>query len=118
MQFLYNVLVVFHFIGLASLLGGCMVQMTTSKGERVVNAAILHGVMTQLVTGVLLVGMQEMADSLNIDPDHAKVGVKLAVAAAIAVLAFANRRRTTITDGVYGLLFALSLGNVLVAVFW
>ncbi len=48
MDFVRNTLLVLHFIGLASLLGGFMVQIAATP--RVVNNAMLHGALTQLVT--------------------------------------------------------------------
>ncbi|WP_129667824.1 hypothetical protein [Phytoactinopolyspora endophytica] len=116
-EFLYDLLVVLHFLGLASLIGGALVQMK-ARGERTINVAMVHGALTQVVTGLLLVAMQEMADSLNIDPDHPKIGVKLVVVVVVTVLAWINRSRPTVPDGLYYLVFGLSVGNVLVAVFW
>ncbi|NED99655.1 hypothetical protein [Phytoactinopolyspora halotolerans] len=117
-DFLYNLLVVLHFLGLASLIGGALVQMRTAGGERVINMAMLHGALTQVVSGLLLVAMQEMADSLDIDPNHGRIGVKLVVALVVTVLAWINRSRSSIPDGLYYLIFGLSVGNVIVAVFW
>jgi len=57
MQIVYDLLVILHFIGLASLLGGFLVQM--SSAEKGVNPAMLHGALTQLVTGLLMVGLIE-----------------------------------------------------------
>lgn len=113
MEFLEHVLVVLHFIGLASLLGGFLVQIKSSP--RVVNSAMVHGVVTQLVTGVLLVGIAEAEDY---EVDHAKVGVKLAVAVVVAVLVFANRKREVLTTGAWGLIGGLTIANIVVAVFW
>ena len=64
--------------------------MQIKSSPRVVNSAMVHGILTQLVTGVLLVGIAEADDA---DVDHAKIGVKLAVAVVVAVLVFANRKR-------------------------
>jgi hypothetical protein len=113
MEFVEHLLVVLHFIGLASLLGGFLVQIKSSP--RVVNNAMVHGVITQLVTGVLLVGTAEMQDY---DVDHAKVGVKLAVALVVAVLVFANRRRESLTTGAWAAIGGLTIANIVVAVFW
>ncbi len=113
MDFLEHTLVVLHFIGLASLLGGFLVQIKTSP--RVVNNAMVHGIITQLVTGVLLVGIAESSDEAV---DHAKIGVKLAVAVVVAVLVFANRRRDALTTAAWGLIGGLTIANIVVAVFW
>ena len=113
MEFLEQTLVVLHFIGLASLLGGFLVQIKTTP--RVVNSAMVHGIITQLVTGVVLVGLAEADDAAV---DHAKVGVKLAVAVVVAVLVFANRRREVLNTAAWGLIGGLTILNIVIAVFW
>jgi hypothetical protein len=113
MEFAYHLLVVLHFIGLASLLGGFLVQIKSSP--RVVNSAMVHGVITQLVTGVLIVGVAEMQDW---EVDHAKVGIKLAIALVVAVLVFMNRRRETLSTGAWAAIGGLTIANIVVAVFW
>lgn len=115
MDFVYNLFVVLHFLGLASLIGGWMVQI--SSRERQINSAMLHGVYTQLATGIVLVGLGEAVDSLDKDVDQVKIAVKLGVALVIAVLAWLNRKRV-ISDGLYFLIGGLSVANVVVAVFW
>lgn len=113
MEFLEHTLVVLHFIGLASLLGGFLVQIKTSP--RVVNSAMVHGIITQLVTGILLVGIAESDDA---PVDHAKIAVKLTVAVIVAVLVFANRKRDVLSTGAWALIGGLTIANIVVAVFW
>ncbi|QEE60915.1 hypothetical protein FVA74_04455 [Salinibacterium sp. dk2585] len=109
-----NVLVILHFIGLASLLGGFLTQMSAFKTKSVViNPAILHGALTQLVTGLLLVTVAEMGDG---DVNHMKIGIKLAVALAIYVIALVNRKKKPVSSAVLGIIGALTLVNVVVAV--
>ncbi|HEU4543953.1 MAG TPA: hypothetical protein VFR23_22650 [Jiangellaceae bacterium] len=117
MSIVYNLVVVFHFLGLASLIGGWLVQMG-ARGERYVSPAMLHGVLTLLLTGVILVGLAEGVESLERDIDNAKIAVKLGVALVVAVLAWFNRRRQAIPDGLYFVIGGLAIANVVVAVFW
>jgi len=113
MKLVEDLLVFLHLIGMASLFGGLFVQVKASP--RVVNNAMLHGILTQLVTGLALVGVLEAGT----DPvDHAKIGVKLVVALVIGALVLANRRRSALTGGVYGALIGLTALNIAVAVFW
>lgn len=108
------ILVILHFIGLAALLGGFLTQMSGFKTKSVViNPAILHGALTQLVTGLLLVTVAEMGDG---DVNHMKVGIKLAVALVIYVLALVNRKKKPVSNAVLGIIGALTLVNVIVAV--
>jgi hypothetical protein len=113
MEILRDILVFLHFVGLAALFGGLFVQIKSDP--RVVNNAVLHGILTQLVTGLLLVGVLEGMDK---EVDNVKIGVKLLVAIVIAVLVFANRKKTSIPNGLFFGLMGLTLLNIGVAVFW
>lgn len=113
MEILRDVLVILHFIGLASLLGGFLVQM--KPRTKVINAAMVHGVLTQLVTGIALVGLAEASDA---DVDHVKVAVKLLVAVVIAVLVFMHRRKSAVSVPVWAALGVLTVANIVVAVVW
>ena len=117
MQFIFNVIVFLHFVGLASLLGGFIVQMKSP--EKGVNPAMLHGALTQLITGVLMVGILEsnlLADEEQ--PNMMKIGTKLVVVLIITVLAFMGRKKTPPQVGLWATIGALTLLNVAIAVFW
>ena len=118
MVFVQNVLLFLHFIGLASLLGGFLVQLRTVP--RVINNAMLHGALLQLVTGILLVGVIESqkntegADTIN----NPAVGLKLLILLIITGLILVNRKKEQISNAVWlsiGLLTVLDIG---IAVFW
>jgi hypothetical protein len=113
MDVAYNLILIVHFIGLASVVGGFLVQMKSA--EKGVNPAMWHGALTQLVTGVLLVGLAEMQD---FDVDHAKIGVKLVVTIVITVLAFIGRKKPLPQVGLWGAIGALSIANIVIAVLW
>ena len=116
MDLLRDLLVFLHFIGLAALFGGLFVQLKADP--RVVNNAMLHGIATQLVTGLLLVGLLEADDDFDADASfHSKVGVKLFVALVIGVLVWVNRRKT-LPNGLFLGLLGLTALNIAVAVFW
>lgn len=113
MEIVHNLVLLLHFVGFAALFGGAFVQM---KGPvRTVNPAILHGAITQLVTGVLLVGFLEMGDG---DVNHMKVGLKLAVLVVIFALVLMNRKKDNIPAGQFWAIFGLTLANAAIAVFW
>jgi hypothetical protein len=112
MDLVKDVLVFLHFIGFAALFGGLFVQVKSSP--RVVNNAMFHGILTQLVTGLAIVGVLE-ADAADVN--HAKVGVKLLVALVIGVLIFVNRKRESLANGLFFGLLGLTALNVAVAVF-
>ena len=115
MEFIYNLLLVLHFIGLASLLGGVIVQMKSP--DKGVNPAMLHGALTQLVTGVLMVGIAE-SGGIDEELNMTKIGVKLIVVLIITGLAFIGRKRPMPQTSLWGVIGALTLANVILAVFW
>ncbi len=116
MQFLYNVILVLHFVGLASLLGGFIVQMKSA--DKGVNPAMWHGALTQLVTGVLLVGIAESGSLEDESLDMTKISVKLLIVLVITVLAFIGRKKQPPQVPLWGIIGALTLVNVIVSVFW
>ena len=101
---------------IAGLFPFCKAKLGASTGfapVRLVNAAMVHGALTQLVTGLLLVGLAEMGDG---QVNHLKVGIKLAVLVVIAVLVFTNRRKEALPDGQFWAILGLTLANTAVAV--
>ena len=120
MDFVYNLILILHFIGLASVVGGFLVQMRSS--QKGVNPAMLHGALTQLVTGLLLVGLPEMGVASPYDGweswDHTKIAVKLVITIIITVLAFVGRRKPLPQTGLWGAIGVLSIANIVIAVLW
>ena|SRR3990170_417077 len=113
MEIVTDLLVFIHMLGMGALFGGALVQVKAA--ERVVNNAMLHGVLTQVVSGLLIVGILESGpDPVN----HTKIGVKFALAVIIAVLAVVNRKKPVIPNGLYFGLIGLTVVTIGVAVFW
>lgn len=113
MDILHNIILLLHFVGFAALFGGAFVQMKGPK--RVINPAMWHGALTMLITGLLLVTSLEMGDGTV---NHIKVGLKLLLLIAIFVLVLMNRKKDTVADGPFWGIFALTLINAGIAVFW
>ena len=114
MELVINIFVVLHLLGMAAIVGGWIAQRTGGSGM----SAIVWGARAQLLTGLLLVGLNEMNDEALI---HAKIAVKLLVAIAVAACAeIANARakkgnpNPTLVDAAAG----LTVLNVLVAALW
>ena len=98
-----------HFVGLASLLGGLFVQIRAS--EKQVSSYVLHGVYTQLITGIVLL-ILTMADA-----NHVKVTVKLGILLIILIISLI-RRKSGLNTPLFVSLIGLTLLNVGLAVFW
>jgi hypothetical protein len=113
MEMIYNWLVIFHFIGLASLVGGFLVQMRVKP--RKVNPAMFHGALTQLVTGLALVGMIG-ADLVDKKVDYNIITVKLLIVLVITFLVIKYRKKESVTNGLWGAIGGLSILNIVIAV--
>jgi len=120
-EFSRNTLLVLHLVGLASLFGGFLTQMKAmaQKAARVV-PAMVHGAWTALITGILLVGVAEwrIAMGADFDIDHMKIGIKSLVVTVILVLVMLNRKKESVATPVFGAIGALTLTNIVLAVFW
>lgn len=113
MELARQIVLLLHLIGFASLFGGLLVQLRIREPE--VNAAMLHGSYTMLVTGLALAVFAEIgAGPVN----TAQLVVKLVVSVIITFLVIINRRFTSIPKGLWGLLGALTLGNAAIAIIW
>ena len=113
MSVLHTVVLVLHLLALAAVVVGLLRQVPAeAKG---VDALVAHGATTQLVTGLLLVGVLEADDG---DVDHVKIGVKLLVSLAVVGLAHANRRKPSIPTGLFWGLLGLEVLNVVIALVW
>ena len=113
MEMIYSWLVIFHFIGLASLVGGFLVQIRIKP--RKVNAAMFHGALTQLVTGLALVGLIG-ADLVDKTVDYNIITVKLLIALVVTYLVIKNRKKESVTNGLWGAIGGLSILNIDIAV--
>ena len=108
MDIVHGIFLVLHLLGWAMVFGGALAGMKTGK---LTNGA-WHGILTALVTGVVLTGL------LGADANHVKIAVKLVVALVVAVLVFLARRRDTVSNGYLGGIAGLVALNVALAVIW
>ncbi|KAA0979713.1 hypothetical protein FQ154_00665 [Paeniglutamicibacter gangotriensis] len=86
MTFLTAILVFLHILGAAAIFGGWLANFKTPT----VNIWQWYGAISQLVTGLLLVGMAEMGDG---DVNHVKIGVKALLAIGIFVAALLGHKK-------------------------
>ncbi|MDO5676303.1 MAG: hypothetical protein Q4G35_02210 [Propionibacteriaceae bacterium] len=114
MGILHNIFLLFHFIGFAALFGGAFAQLKGAK--RIINPAMWHGALTMLVSGLLLVTSLELFTDGPVN--HMKVGIKLLVLIVIFVLVLMNKKKNPVPDGAFWGIFALTLLNAGIAVFW
>ncbi|MEU1463468.1 hypothetical protein ABZ478_03950 [Streptomyces sp. NPDC005706] len=116
MDVLIHLLVGLHIIGIAALLGGFLTQMKAmGQGTARFVPGMLHGAFTMLVTGVALVGLNE-ADGHHVNTF--KIGVKLALLIVILGLVYVQRDEEKVDKRVFGLVGALTMANIFIAVLW
>ena len=113
MEILYTALVVLHFVGIAAIGYGFLKELINKTFG--VNVAMLHGASTQLLTGILLVGLHE-SGSLDNDYviDHTKIAIKLIIAIAIIVMYSIGKRKAQ-KKIYWALIGALTLANFVIA---
>jgi hypothetical protein len=114
-------LVVLHLVGMAALFGGFLVQIKALRAKTAeILPAMIHGAWTSLLTGILLVGVDQWELSLGgvADLDHAKIAIKSVVVAIIVTLAMIHRKKKPVSGSVLGTIGALTFLNVVLAVFW
>ncbi|MEV5884048.1 hypothetical protein AB0L74_15190 [Streptomyces sp. NPDC052020] len=116
MDVLIHLFVGLHIIGIAALLGGFLTQMKPmGQGTARFGPAMLHGALTMLVTGVILVGLNQADDQ---PVDNIKIGVKLALLIVILGLVYVKRDEEKADKGLFGLVGLLTMANVFIAVLW
>jgi hypothetical protein len=116
MDVLIHLFVGLHIIGIASLLGGFLTQMKAmGQGTARFVPAMLHGALTMLVTGVILVGLNQ-ADDQSVN--NVKIGIKLAVLVVILGLVYVKRDDEKVEKGLFGLVGALTVTDIFIAVLW
>ena len=116
MHLVFQLVTLVHLVGFAALLGGCLVQFRAMEPE--VNLTMLAGAWTQVVSGLALATLLELAPDPANPVNHIKLGVKLAVAAVVLLLVAKNRKFASIPRGLWALITALVLANAAVAVLW
>ena len=109
MDILFGIVLVLHLLGWAMVFGGALAGMKSTT----LNPGAFHGILTALVTGVVLTGL------LGSDANHVKIAVKLVVALVVtARVVVARRRPEKGTTGLLGAIAGLVVVNVGLAVIW
>lgn len=116
MDVLIHLFVGLHIVGIAALLGGFLTQMKAmGQGKARFVPGMLHGALTMLVTGAILVGLSQADDQ----PVNAvKIGLKLAVLVVILGLVYVKRDEEKLPPAVFGTVGALTAVNIFIAVLW
>lgn len=118
MDIVTNLLVLVHLIGMAAIVGGWISLRVRGVESGRGLSVVVWGARFQILTGLALVGIHEsQKDPLN----HAKIGVKLAIAlacAACAEMAAARARRGSGNTKLIDYAGLLGIVNTAVAALW
>ena len=115
MNIVYNFMVFLHIIGAAMIVGIWIVQMQ----KPTVHPRQFDGAALQLITGIVMMGL---IPALDMNANYAKLGIKLAIAVVVAVLAFIGSRKykkdEPVSKGLAHAVGGLALLNVAIATLW
>ncbi|MCU1554543.1 MAG: hypothetical protein JWM13_2029 [Arthrobacter sp.] len=115
MNIVYNIMVFLHIVGAAMIVGIWIGQMK----KPTVHPRQFDGAALQLITGIVMMGL---IPALDMDANYLKLGIKFAIALAVAVLAFIGRRKfkkdEPISKGLAHSVGGLALLNVAIATLW
>ena len=121
MPIVYNIVVFVHIVGAAMIIGPWIANMK----QPTVGPRQFDGAMTQLLTGIVLMGLIPVLGQTEedfADPNYPKLIVKFAIAVVVGALAFVgNRRRKageTVAPGLAHAVGGLALLNVAIATIW
>ena len=113
MEILYTALIVLHVVGIVAIGYGFFKEL--AKKTYGVNVAMLHGASTQLLTGVIMVGLREAGIVEDEEVlDMSKIAIKLIIAIAIIALYSIGKRKSE-QKLYWSLIGALTLANIVIA---
>ncbi|MBR7674762.1 hypothetical protein ACWGJ2_27240 [Streptomyces sp. NPDC054796] len=116
MDVLINLFVCLHIVGIAALLGGFFFQMGALRsGTARMLPGMLHGALTMLATGIVLVGLNQADDQ---PVNNVKIGIKLALLVVILGLVYVKRDEEKVPSALLGTVGALTTVNIFIAVLW
>ncbi|WP_026925539.1 hypothetical protein [Glycomyces arizonensis] len=112
MEFVHLLVRYLHLLGFAAVFGGWLAAWLSKRYK--INAAMLYGIATQLITGVILYGLA------GADANHAKLGIKFLLALLLAVMIAVPwwRKRAKVSSGHFWAIGGMVLVTAGVAVFW
>ena len=115
MHLVYELIVVLHLLGWAIVLGGTLVSLRQPR----IAPGVLHGMLTALVTGIILAGLASAGGWTDHEPSSAKLAVKLVIALVATVLVVLGvRKPAVVTAATCGRSPGSIVVNVGIAVIW
>ena len=116
MELARNILLGLHLLGTV----GILVSLLLSRKK--LSPGITHSALLSLITGLFLVGLRYPlveADPMKWEEvDNTKISIKLLIVLVILVLGYKNKKKEVVSKAVIGLIAALAIANISIAVLW
>ncbi|MBM3731747.1 MAG: hypothetical protein FJW42_03105 [Actinobacteria bacterium] len=119
MEFLYNLFLVLHFIGISGLLGGLLAQIAVKPKQ--LPKFVLHSAWLAFIVAIVMVGINQMMhsnDSTVEVLDHVKVAVKSTILIIVLTIGYLNIKKAALSNKVWSLMTLLTTSNIVIAVYW
>ena len=110
-ELIVHIFLVLHILGIAALLAGFFTSMKDMKTGMKVNAGVLHGAYTMLITGLVMAGVTDPA-KLN----AVVISLKTISLTAIFFIAYTYRKKEVTTKWAVPVIFLLTTLNIVLAV--
>ncbi|MFM2276907.1 MAG: hypothetical protein RJA75_84 [Actinomycetota bacterium] len=110
-ELIVHIFLVLHILGIAALLAGFFTSMKDMKTGMKVNAGVLHGAYTMLVTGLVMAGVTNPADLNTV-----VISLKSISLTAIFFIAYTYRKKEVTPKWAVPAIFLLTTLNIVFAV--
>jgi len=110
-ELIVHIFLVIHILGIAALLAGFFTSMKDMKTGMKVNAGVLHGAYTMLITGLVMAGVSDPA-KLN----AVVISLKTISLTVIFFIAYTYRKKETTPKWAVPVIFLLTTLNIVLAV--
>lgn len=112
-EFLINIFLVLHFLGIASLLAGFLTSMKQMRTGMKVNPGVFHGAYLMLISGLAMAGLAVDPAELNV----IVISLKSIVLTAIFFVAYTYRKKEITPIWVVPAIAGFTLLNICLAIF-
>jgi hypothetical protein len=106
-----HIFLVLHILGIAALLAGFFTSMKDMKTGMKINAGVLHGAYTMLITGLVMAGVTKPAELNTV-----VISLKSIALTAIFFIAYTYRKKENTPKWAVPVIFLLTTFNIVLAV--
>ena len=106
------IMYVIHLLSVIGIL--VLLVLQWNKSPRKLNPGVLHGGLTALIAGVVMIGLH---DSVKPDEElnHTKIGIKFLVLVVILALGYKNVKKPELSKNIWLVMIGLTVFNIVIA---